>query len=598
MNTFFEKINAFGIRLQNGCKSLCLRIFAWGKRMYEKLSELLPSRALRLCLLVGLACVVLAVSIGTVWGIVALATPKPAEQTVSDLPLIEGLSPEQATVVVTVPDPEGQVTSSDAELPPIENDPVGEQDDIIVAPPPETEPTKEPDSSLLGGRAYEKGDENAYILEAQKALMELGYMDSDEPTEYFGSHTLEALTTFQRHNGLEADGVLGETTYALLTTGDPKEFVMQAGDEGDNVESVQDRLYELGYLDRGSRTGTFGEKTEAAVKEFQQSNGLTADGKVGEKTMQKLYSSDVVGNYYEYGDTDESIVRYQKRLIRLGYLSDSYEPEGKMDSKTVSAIKDFQDANGLVRDGCLGPTTMEQLDSDDAVLYAIRLGMSGSEVKSVQKRLAELGYLKNSQTTGYFGEITESAVKSFQKRNNLTNDGEVGSKTLAKLNSENAKKAASSSGGGSSSSGGSGDKDSDNGSSSSSSSGVEKFIKVAKSKLGCPYVRGAKGPDKFDCSGFVYWCLNQAGVRQGYMTSIAWRTCSKYRRIKSMSDIKRGDVLVFKGSSMSTGHVGIYLGNGEMIDASSGKGKVRITDTVLSGSYWKNHFLMAYRIWD
>ncbi|MBR0437172.1 MAG: C40 family peptidase, partial [Clostridia bacterium] len=49
--------------------------------------------------------------------------------------------------------------------------------------------------------------------------------------------------------------------------------------------------------------------------------------------------------------------------------------------------------------------------------------------------------------------------------------------------------------------------------------------------------------------------------------------------------------------SMKTGHVGIYLGNGKMIDASSSKGKVRITDTILSSYYWKEHFLMAYRIW-
>ena len=111
-------------------------------------------------------------------------------------------------------------------------------------------------------------------------------------------------------------------------------------------------------------------------------------------------------------------------------------------------------------------------------------------------------------------------------------------------------------------------------------------------------MRGAKGPNSFDCSGFVYWCLNQAGVKQSYMTSIAWRSCTKYQRITSMNSIKRGDVLVFKGKSMATGHVGIYLGNGRMIDASSSKGKVRITESLFSGSYWKDHFLMAYRIWD
>ena len=112
-------------------------------------------------------------------------------------------------------------------------------------------------------------------------------------------------------------------------------------------------------------------------------------------------------------------------------------------------------------------------------------------------------------------------------------------------------------------------------------------------------MRGAKGPNQFDCSGFVYWCMNQAGVRQSYMTSIIWRSCSKYKRINSMSSIERGDVLVFSGSSMATGHVGIYLGDGKMIDASSSDGHVRITSSnILKSKYWQEHFLMAYRIWD
>ena len=125
--------------------------------------------------------------------------------------------------------------------------------------------------------------------------------------------------------------------------------------------------------------------------------------------------------------------------------------------------------------------------------------------------------------------------------------------------------------------------------------GVDGLIKAAESRLGCRYVRGAKGPDTFDCSGFVYWCLKQAGENISYMTSVKWRTCSKYRRIDSMSDLKKGDILVFSGSSSSTGHVGIYAGGGRMIDASSSAGCV--VSRSVSTNYWNNHFLMAYRIW-
>ena len=432
--------------------------------------------------------------------------------------------------------------------------------------------------------------------------MDLGYMDSDEPTDFFGNHTYDALVCFQRHNDLLPDGLLGETTYALLVSGQAREYVMQEGDEGDDVKEVQDRLYELGYLDKNSRTSVFGEKTAAAVRAFQSANKLKVDGKVGAKTLNTLYSGDVIGNYYKSGDSDDSIIPYQKRLQKLGYLDSSYVCSGKMDSKTVSAIKQFQEANGLVRDGCLGPATMAQIDSRNAVQYAMRLGMSGSAIRAAQQRLYKLGYIRSSQITGYYGETTAEAVKSFQKRNSLSQTGEINAKTLDKLNSDKAKaaqtvtvkktptpkpgtkKTAT---------------PKPTGVGSTNVKGVEKLIKIAESKIGCKYVRGAKGPNQFDCSGFVYWCMNQAGIKQGYMTSIVWRSCSKYKRISSMSDLKRGDILVFKGNSMATGHVGIYLGDGKMIDASSSRGQVRITESnILKSKYWQEHFLMAYRIWD
>ncbi|MBR0425737.1 MAG: peptidoglycan-binding protein [Clostridia bacterium] len=481
-------------------------------------------------------------------------------------------------------------------------------------PIPTPAPTINPDDTYLGGMTYQKGDTDETIAVVQQRLMDLGYMDPDEPTEHFGSVTLDAIKRFQKRNQLEETGIIDETTYALLFSDKALEYVMQLGDEGDAVEEIQDRLYELGYIDASSRTGTFGEKTQAAVIAFQTANKLEADGLVGGITREALYSDDVIGNVFKSGDTDDQIAHYQERLIELGYTIEDYT-NGKMDKHTVSAIKEFQDANGLVKDGVLGPTTMNLLDSKDAQKYALRLGMSGSKVKDMQRTLRKLGYLTSDGVTGYFNDNTEEAVKRFQKRNDLTADGEVGSKTLAKLNSSDARRAPSTAtpkptpkptkkttpkpGTKATATPKSGAKATATPKpSNNSSSKIENFISIAQSKIGCPYVSGAKGPNKFDCSGFVYWCLNQAGVKQSYLTSRGWRTCSRYKRITSWGDFKRGDVMVFSGTSMATGHVGIYLGSGKMIDASSGAGQVRITSTVLSGSYWKQHFLMAYRIWD
>jgi cell wall-associated NlpC family hydrolase len=58
-----------------------------------------------------------------------------------------------------------------------------------------------------------------------------------------------------------------------------------------------------------------------------------------------------------------------------------------------------------------------------------------------------------------------------------------------------------------------------------------------------------------------------------------------------MSDLKAGDVISFKG------HVGIYLGGGKMIDASSSQGQVRITSSnIQSSSYWTRNFVCGFRI--
>ena len=135
----------------------------------------------------------------------------------------------------------------------------------------------------------------------------------------------------------------------------------------------------------------------------------------------------------------------------------------------------------------------------------------------------------------------------------------------------------------------------DSSSSSSSSSGstsgsgsLNAFISAAKSKLGSRYVRGGKGPDTFDCSGFVYWCLRQAGVSQKYLTSSGWRSVSNYQKVRSLTDLKMGDVIVFYG------HVAIAMGDGTMIDASSSEGKVVHRSCLGDWSY--DNFICAWRI--
>ena len=499
-------------------------------------------------------------------------------------------------------------------------DPALETPEPSFAPTPTPSPTQTPSPTPtpsrhpLNGDTLLAGDEEPIVLDIQIRLMELDYLDFEQPDDEYSEGTANAIRAFQVRNGMPSNGICDKETYEKLFADDALTYAMVLGSTGDDVELAKERLIELGYLE-GTPFGAYDEETEAAVQRFRLKNNLPADVIIDNNAFEVLLGENTVSNFYGLGDRDDVILTYQQRLFELGYLT--CLPDGIFGKHTQSAVRRFQEENGLVVDGCLGKSTVDLLKTGGES-FVFTIGAEGADVQHIQQRLAQFGYLSKGQVTGYYGDKTTAAVKSFQSRNKLKNNGAVGYETMQALLNDNAKKAPATpkpatpkptkkttqKPGTTATPKPSASSKSDDGDTGSGGStinygqGKEAFIEIAQSKLGCKYVRGAKGPDRFDCSGFVYWCLNQAGVKQSYMTSITWRSCSKYLRVKSLNDIKRGDVLVFKGSSMSTGHVGIYLGNGRMIDASSSKGKVRITETILSSTYWKTHFLMAYRIWD
>ncbi len=300
----------------------------------------------------------------------------------------------------------------------------------------------------------------------------------------------------------------------------------------------------------------------------------------------------------------EDTKKLQERLIELNYM-DSDDPTGYYGSVTAEAVGFFQRKHDLPRDGVAGAETQALLFSDEAKPYTVTLEATGPDVENIQERLEELGY--PVEVTGYFGAVTQNVVGYFQRMNGLEDDGSVGQYTKELLFSENAvpaiEEAAAeeeSSGGGSSENSGeegsSGNSESSGGSGGSSSApdvsnkgGVEGLIEYAKTLMGKPYVRGGKGPDVFDCSGFVYYALNQSGYSIGYMTSGGWGS-SGYTTIGSMSDLQRGDIVCFNG------HVGIYLGDGDMIDSRPSAGGVVITEDIFNTSYWTRNFKSGKRI--
>lgn len=417
------------------------------------------------------------------------------------------------------------------------------------------------------------GVEHPAVEGLQERLMDLGFMDNDEPTQYFGNMTEAAVKHFQRQKELKQDGIVGlETLNAIMSSQAPN-YMVSKGTQGDDIRRIQNRLYELGYLANANQVSeNFGDETEAAVIKLQEVNGLRVDGKVGRQTMNLLYSDEIKPNFLAYGEKSDVVLASQQRLKELGYLTTT--PDGAYGNDTVVAVKQFQSRNDQVVDGYLGPSTRAALASSEARSNGFVLGEEGDSVKRIQELLAKYGYLSKDNVKGYYGEITEKAVKSFQSNNGLTADGSVGQLTMAKLTG-NSVKSAGSSGGKSGGGGGKG------------GAGVSNLLAIARTKIGRPYVWGAKGPSSFDCSGFVYWCLNQAGVRQSYLTSSGWRSVGKYTKITSFSKLQAGDIVVVRG------HVGIVAGGGRVIDASSSNG--RVVERSLS-SWWSRNFICGWRI--
>ena len=243
---------------------------------------------------------------------------------------------------------------------------------------------------------------------------------------------------------------------------------LKNGSEGAAVTALQSALAELGYLEEEDVDGKFGAKTEEALKLFQKRNGLTRDGIASQDLQLKLYEDTpkdtrgyrqyvrtvppVAGAVIREKSKGEPVTKLQTRLKELGYYKG--ELTGVCDEDTVAAIKLFEGKHGLVADG-------EMSAADQQVLYGatameasvivtpsptptvkpptktLRPGDKDDEVKLLQQRLKDLGYYTGN-ITGVYNTATTEAVKAFQKKSSLEQDGILGPITRTVLYGVNA----------------------------------------------------------------------------------------------------------------------------------------------------------------
>ena len=143
----------------------------------------------------------------------------------------------------------------------------------------------------------------------------------------------------------------------------------------------------------------------------------------------------------EVGGTNdgETVKKVQQRLVDLHYLPyPEKDAEGNgvvtttYGSMCAKAITKFQERNDIKQTGKCDKETYDKLMSDKATAYTMKEKDKLDVIKTIQDALIKKGYLKG-KSTGYCGTDTVAAVKAFQKANNLTVDGQAGTKTLQLL---------------------------------------------------------------------------------------------------------------------------------------------------------------------
>jgi len=114
---------------------------------------------------------------------------------------------------------------------------------------------------------------------------------------------------------------------------------------------------------------------------------------------------------------------------------------------------------------------------------------------------------------------------------------------------------------------------------------------TAKSLLGTDYQYGANGPYQYDCSSFTKYVFSKQGINLPRVS----RDQAQRGQFVTANQLQKGDLIFFDSKkSAKVSHVGIYLGRGDFIHASSAQDKVTISN--LSSNYYSKHFKWGRRV--
>ena len=322
------------------------------------------------------------------------------------------------------------------------------------------------------------------------------------------------------------------------------------------------------------------------------------------------------------GLTSSAIADIQSALKALGYLEN---PSGSYDSATRTAIEMFQEDNALPSDGIAGDETLALLLSDSAKNWTLADGIytgdkriwreppkdgvdgwssiaadkisaySGSSVTSTgaECKLGTASVNPNAIPIGTelyipgYGYAIAADVNAYKNKVNHLTKEPLNMIDLWFASKEDARKWEN--------------KHnftilyrSADARPAREAPTADAIAATAKNQVGKEYVLNASGPDEFDCSGLVYYVLNECGIAVDRKDCAGYAQNADWSKIESLGDVKAGDILFFCGEDGKIRHAGIAVSSKNMIDASSSHRKV--AERGFQTRYWKEHFAFARRV--
>lgn len=118
----------------------------------------------------------------------------------------------------------------------------------------------------------------------------------------------------------------------------------------------------------------------------------------------------------------------------------------------------------------------------------------------------------------------------------------------------------------------------------------QEIVEFALQYVGYPYIYGTAGPDTFDCSGFTSYVYAQFG----YQLNRSSKDQIKNGVAVSKEDLQQGDLVLFSNNGEYPTHVGLYIGDGNIVHASTEKDGVKISS--LNTSYYIQNYFGARRV--